>query len=199
MSQNSYPKVTQESLTQSMQIVMSVLTDPDYLKQAPYSNVMLRTINDSVQQVHDHIARQIHKAMIESAAEASAPPPPPPEATEAEVLAEIHEQFSELTEDMENRSGEYRDNFGILVRIEKTLRTIANIANKGSSDSVKMSATTKLMDFQKDELEILERLMNLEKAQKIESITRRFFQEIRQFDQLKPVADRYLELIQDIN
>ena len=41
--------------------------------------------------------------------------------------------------------------------------------------------------------------MNLEKAQKIEAVTRRFFQEIRKFDKLEDVADRYLKLIQDID
>ena len=55
------------------------------------------------------------------------------------------------------------------------------------------------MDFQDQQLDILERLMNLEKAQKIESVTRRFFHEIRKYDDLKSIADRYLELLKEID
>lgn len=95
------------------------------------------------------------------------------------MTEDIEKQFAELNENIEQRSGEYRDNFRVLVRVERTLRTLEKMANSGSSDTVKMSATTKLMDFQEQQLAILERLMNLEKAQKIESLTRRFFNEIR--------------------
>ena len=125
--------------------------------------------------------------------------PPPPEPTDEEITEDIHKQFKEIADELEDRNGEYRDNFNILVRIEKTIRTIEKIATSGSSDTVKLSATNKLIDFQEDQLKILERLMNLEKAQKIEAVTRRFFQEIRKFDKLEDVADRYLKLIQDID
>ena len=115
------------------------------------------------------------------------------------LTEDIEKQFAELNENIEQRSGEYRDNFRVLVRVERTLRTLEKMANSGSSDTVKMSATTKLMDFQEQQLAILERLMNLEKAQKIESLTRRFFNEIRKYSDLQNIADRYLELLKDID
>ena len=62
-----------------------------------------------------------------------------------------------------------------------------------------ISATNKLIDFQEDQLKILERLMNLEKAQKIEAVTRRFFQEIKKTESLTKIADRYLALLNDLD
>lgn len=198
MAELDYPKITQESLLGAAHIIVNALSDPEYLRKAPYSNMMLKTINEQTHSFNMLIDQKVAER-LEQIEKEKAEIPPPPEKTDEELTLEIHEQFKEISDDLGNRNGEYRDNFNILVRIEKTIRTIENIATKGSSDTVKLSATNKLIDFQEDQLKILERLMNLEKAQKIEAVTRRFFQEIRKFDKLTEVADRYLKLIQDID
>lgn len=200
MAEIDYPKVTQENMLSASQIILGALSDPEFLQKAPYSNLMLKTINQQVLAIDALVDARVNAQMerVLAAKEAEANPPPP-EPTDEEITEDIHKQFKEIADELENRNGEYRDNFNILVRIEKTIRTIEKIATSGSSDTVKLSATNKLIDFQEDQLKILERLMNLEKAQKIEAVTRRFFQEIRKFDKLEDVADRYLKLIQDID
>lgn len=200
MAEIDYPKVTQENMLSASQIILGALSDPEFLQKAPYSNLMLKTINQQVLAIDALVDARVNAQMerVLAAKEAEANPPPP-EPTDEEITEDIHKQFKEIADELENRNGEYRDNFNILVRIEKTIRTIEKIATSGSSDTVKLSATNKLIDYQEDQLKILERLMNLEKAQKIEAVTRRFFQEIRKFDKLEDVADRYLKLIQDID
>ena len=200
MAEIDYPKVTQENMLSASQILIGALSDPEFLQKAPYSNLMLKTINQQVLAIDALVDARVNAQMerVLAAKEAEANPPAS-EPTDEEITEDIHKQFKEIADELENRNGEYRDNFNILVRIEKTIRTIEKIATSGSSDTVKLSATNKLIDFQEDQLKILERLMNLEKAQKIEAVTRRFFQEIRKFDKLEDVADRYLKLIQDID
>lgn len=200
MAEIDYPKVTQENMLSASQIILGALSDPEFLQKAPYSNLMLKTINQQVLAIDALVDARVNAQMerVLAAKEAEANPTPP-EPTDEEITEDIHKQFKEIADELEDRNGEYRDNFNILVRIEKTIRTIEKIATSGSSDTVKLSATNKLIDFQEDQLKILERLMNLEKAQKIEAVTRRFFQEIRKFDKLEDVADRYLKLIQDID
>ena len=200
MAEIDYPKVTQENMLSASQILIGALSDPEFLQKAPYSNLMLKTINQQVLAIDALVDARVNAQMerVLAAKEAEANPPAR-EPTDDEITEDIHKQFKEIADELENRNGEYRDNFNILVRIEKTIRTIEKIATSGSSDTVKLSATNKLIDFQEDQLKILERLMNLEKAQKIEAVTRRFFQEIRKFDKLEDVADRYLKLIQDID
>ena len=73
------------------------------------------------------------------------------------------------------------------------------MATNGSTDSVKMSAMSKFLDFQQQEMEILLQLTNIAKAQKIESVTRRFFQEIKKYPDLERIADRYLNLLNDLD
>ena len=200
MAEIDYPKVTQENMLSASQILIGALSDPEFLQKAPYSNLMLKTINQQVLAIDALVDARVNAQMerVLAAKEAESNPPPH-EPTDEEITVDIHKQFKEIADELEDRNGEYRDNFNILVRIEKTIRTIEKIATSGSSDTVKLSATNKLIDFQEDQLKILERLMNLEKAQKIEAVTRRFFQEIRKFDKLEDVADRYLKLIQDID
>lgn len=200
MAEIDYPKITQENMLSASQILIGALSDPEFLQKAPYSNLMLKTINQQVLAIDALVDARVNAQMerVLAAKEAEANPPAS-EPTDEEITEDIHKQFKEIADELEDRNGEYRDNFNILVRIEKTIRTIEEIATSGSSDTVKLSATNKLIDFQEDQLKILERLMNLEKAQKIEAVTRRFFQEIRKFDKLEDVADRYLKLIQDID
>lgn len=188
MSNSEYPKITQEALQDAAKVILASLKNPEYLKSAPYSSLMLKVI----QKVVDDFSAEIKEGAISSTGDNTAD-------AEANIIADIEKQFAQLGENLDQRSGEYQDSFRILVRVEKTLRTLEKMANSGSSDSVKMSATTKLMDFQEQQLSILERLMNLEKAQKIESLTRRFFNEIRKYSDLQSIADRYLELLKNID
>lgn len=203
MTDHVYPKVTQENLKESALILLSVLSDPTYMQHAPYSNLMSQTIRQEANKFRDLMTQEV-EALLASAKEdwlkEMQPPEPESDFDREELLdQQIAETFKDLNEDLDNHSSEYRDNYGILIRLEKTIRSVQTIAEKGSSDTVKMSATTKLMEFQDKQLAVLETLMNLEKAKKIESITRRFFLEIRKFDKLESVADRYLSLIQDID
>ena len=101
-----------------------------------------------------------------------------------------------MNEAIETRSEEYRDRYGILVRLEKIVRNMERMSTKGSSDTVKMSAMTKFLDFQQEQVDVLLKLTNVEKAQKIEAITRRFFQEIKKTESLTKIADRYLAPIE---
>ena len=55
------------------------------------------------------------------------------------------------------------------------------------------------MDFQQEQVKILLAITNIEKAQKIEALTRRFFQEIRKTGNLDKVADRYLAMLNDLD
>ena len=187
---SEYPKITQEALTDAGKVILNALKNPQYISGAPYSSLMVKTINDVIA----NFRSEIQSGLISSTAPQSGD-------SEAEALlaADIENQFATLNENLDQRSSDYQDNYRLLVRVERTIRSLEKIATSGSSDTVKMSATAKLMDFQDQQLGILERLMNLEKAQKIESVTRRFFHEIRKYDDLKSIADRYLELLKEID
>lgn len=110
---------------------------------------------------------------------------------------EIKAAFSSLAENMDDRSSEYKEHFGIVIRLEKQIRSVEKIATKGSTDSVKLTAATKLMEYQEKQLDAIERLLNVEKVNKIESLTRKFFYELKNHPDLKIVADRYLSLLTD--
>ena len=187
---SEYPKITQEALLDATKVILNALKNPQYVTGAPYSSLMVKTINDVVA----NFRSEIQSGLISSTGPQSSD-------SEAEALLakDIEAQFAALNENLDERSTDYQDNYRLLIRIERTLRNVEKIAVSGSSDTVKMSAATKLMDFQDQQLDILERLMNLEKTQKIESMTRRFFHEIRKYDDLKKVADRYLELMKEID
>lgn len=187
---SEYPKITQEALTDAAKVILNTLKNPQYITGAPYSSLMVKTINEVVA----NFRSEIQSGLISSSTSQSGD-------SEAETLlaADIEKQFADLNENLDQRSSDYQDNYRLLVRVERTIRSLEKIASSGSSDTVKMSATAKLMDFQDQQLSILERLMNLEKAQKIESVTRRFFHEIRKYDDLKSIADRYLELLKEID
>ena len=112
--------------------------------------------------------------------------------------AEIKQMFSSLSENLDQRPEEYRDQFGILIRVEKMIRSIERIAKHDATPTAKLQATTKLMDYQDQQMSILERLMKIEKVNKIESVTRKFFLELRKHPELSVVADRYLHLLNEI-
>lgn len=110
----------------------------------------------------------------------------------------IKEAFSSLSENLDSRSTEYRDRFGILIRLEKMIRSIERIAEKGGTDNSRLSATAKLMEYQGQQMDMLERLLNMDKVNQIEKITRKFFLELRKHPDLAVVSDRYLTLLNDI-
>lgn len=187
---SEYPKITQEALTDAAKVILSALKNPQYITGAPYSSLMVKTINEVVANFRSEIQSGLISSTTPQSGDSEA---------EALLAADIEKQFATLNENLDQRSSDYQDNYRLLVRVERTIRSLEKIATSGSSDTVKMSATAKLMDFQDQQLDILERLMNLEKAQKIESVTRRFFHEIRKYDDLKSIADRYLELLKEID
>ena len=116
----------------------------------------------------------------------------------AEEDASIKKAFSSLGENLESRSVEYRDQFGILIRLEKMIRSIERIAEKGGTDNSRLSATAKLMEYQGQQMSMLERLLNMDKVNQIEKITRKFFLELRKHPDLNVVSERYLTLLNEI-
>lgn len=116
----------------------------------------------------------------------------------AEEDESINAAFATLSENLDTRPIEYRDKFGVLIRIEKMIRSIERIADKSTSDSSRLSATAKLMDYQAQQMDMLERLLNMDKVNQIEKITRKFFLELRKHPDLSVVSDRYLTLLNEI-
>lgn len=186
---DKHPKVTQEGLDAAATLILGCLSDNSYLKNAPYSSLMIAKINETV----DKFRNGVISGDFEAAASEDTT------FDDSKEALEIQKQFDDLNADIESRSSEYRDNYGILVRLEKIIRSMERMANNGSTDSVKMSATSKLLDFQQQEMDILVKLTNIAKAQKIESITRRFFQEIKKHPDLEKIANRYLNLLNDMD
>lgn len=186
---DQYPKITQEALEASIVVLMGNMQDPEYLNGSPYSALMkakIKTLTDKFKNMLD-------------AGELNTSGNPEGDLNHDLENADIKRQFSDLNEAIETRSEEYRDRYGILVRLEKIVRNMERMSTKGSSDTVKMSAMTKFLDFQQGQVDVLLKLTNVEKAQKIEAITRRFFQEIKKTESLTKIADRYLALLNDLD
>ena len=180
-----YPKITQEALEASAEILLNCLLKPNYLKEAPYSSLMIAKIEDIQEEFEKNIREGSFSVSVLKEG--------------VNVDADIAERFSEINSGIETRHSEYQDKYGIVVRLEKIILNMETLATKGSSDTVKMTAMTKFMDFQQEQIKILTQLTNVAKAQKIESLTRRFFQEIRKSDQLKNVVDRYINLLNSLD
>ena len=143
MSNSEYPKITQEALQDAAKIILASLKNPEYLKGAPYSSLMLKVI----QKVVDDFSAEIKEGAISSTGDNNSD-------AEANIIADIEKQFAQLGENLDQRSGEYQDSFRILVRVEKTLRTMPGVtevvvdmasksANIEAQDSVSEEVLTK--------------------------------------------------------
>lgn len=194
----NYPKLTQEVLQDSIYVVMQNLSDKDFLKESPYSALMKNKIvemGDKVKKDFEKLTEKEPEQKKETLKE------------EQERLNKLDQeendsiaaQYGEFGDDLESKNEEYKENYGILIRLEKTIRSMERMTTKGSSDTVKMSAMTKLIDLQQDQVDVLSKIANIQKAQKIESLTRKFFQEIRKTDYLQKIADRYLETLNELD
>lgn len=194
----NYPKLTQEVLQDSIYVVMQNLSDKDFLKESPYSALMKNKIvemGDKVKKDFEKLTEKEPEQKKETLKE------------EQERLNKLDQeendsiaaQYAEFGDDLESKNEEYKENYGILIRLEKTIRSMERMTTKGSSDTVKMSAMTKLIDLQQEQVDVLSKIANIQKAQKIESLTRRFFQEIRKTDYLQKIADRYLETLNELD
>ncbi|QHJ78656.1 MAG: hypothetical protein [Caudoviricetes sp.] len=194
----NYPKLTQEVLQDSIYVVMQNLSDKDFLKESPYSALMKNKIvemGDKVKKDFEKLTEKEPEQKKETLKE------------EQERLNKLDQeendsiaaQYGEFGDDLESKNEEYKENYGILIRLEKTIRSMERMTTKGSSDTVKMSAMTKLIDLQQEQVDVLSKIANIQKAQKIESLTRRFFQEIRKTDYLQKIADRYLETLNELD
>lgn len=186
---NQYPKITQEALEASIIVLLGNMQSTNYLKDSPYSALM----QGKIKAVTDKFRNELETGSLDTTGKADGSVDPDLENDS------INRQYADLNEAIESRSEDYRDRYGILVRLEKIVRNMERMATKGSSDTVKMSAMTKFLDFQQEQVDVLLKLTNVEKAQKIEAITRRFFQEIRKTDSLQKIADRYLALLNDLD
>ena len=190
---DKYPKVTQEGLEAAVTILLGNMQEAKYLDGAPYSSLMIKKIDEVTTRFKNSLENGSLNTYTQNPSKAWSP-----EDDQIEN-EDIEKRFSNLNEDLENRSGSYRDDYGVIVRLEKIIRGMERMAHGGSSDSVKMSAMGKLMDFQQEQVKVLMSITNIEKAQKIEAITRRFFQEIRKNTDLGKVADRYLTMLNDLD
>lgn len=186
---NQYPKVTQEALEASIVVLLGNMQNANYLKDSPYSALM----QGKIKTLTENFRSQLEVGNLDTTGN------PDGGVNQELENADIKKQFATLNEAIETRSEEYRDRYGILVRLEKIVRNMERMSTKGSSDTVKMSAMTKFLDFQKEQIDVLLKLTNVEKAQKIEAITRRFFQEIKKTESLQKIADRYLALLNDLD
>ncbi|URG13859.1 hypothetical protein [Acinetobacter phage vB_AbaS_TCUP2199] len=111
---------------------------------------------------------------------------------------EIQAAFSSISENIEERPQEYRDQYGILIRMEKLIRSVVKIADSSTTDTNRLSAVSKAMDYQDKQMAILQQLLNIEKVDKIEKTTRKFFTELRKHPDLSVIAERYLTLLDNI-
>lgn len=196
---DKYPKLTQEALEDSINVIMSNITDPDYLKGSTYSALMKNKIST----LSEKVKVDFDKLNVEKIPEAKKLT----KEEEEKQLKEIEDaenesidiQFGTFKNDLKNKNAQYKEQFGILIRMEKTIRSMERLVSNGSSDTVKISAMTKLMDLQDDQAEILNKLANVEKSQKIETLTRNFFQEVKGTKHLEKLGDTYLKLLNDLD
>ena len=71
--------------------------------------------------------------------------------------------------------------------------------NSGGTDSVKLQASTRFMDLQEKQLQLLERLANISRVTKIEALTKRFFNELKKHPDMRVIAERYLTLLEELD
>lgn len=188
-----YPKITQEQMEACTSVLLNTLTNPEYLNKATYSALMVDKIKSLAKKFTNHFDG-LDNSQIGAISGAKTQ-----EQFEADLTADIEAQFSELSENIDLKSEDYQDRFRILVRMERLIRSMESLSKTSKSDQTKLSAATKLMDYQEKQMTILEQLMNLEKAQRIESLTRRFFMEIAKYKDLEKIANRYLELLNQLD
>lgn len=194
----NYPKLTQEVLQDSIYVVMENLSDKDFLKESPYSALMKNKIVEMGEKVKKDFEKLTEKEP-EQKKETLKEEQERLNKLDQEENESIAAQYSEFGDDLESKNEEYKENYGILIRLEKTIRSMERMTTKGSSDTVKMSAMTKLIDLQQEQVDVLSKIANIQKAQKIESLTRRFFQEIKKTDYLQKIATRYLETLNELD
>ena len=196
MTTPTYPKVSQEMIKDVMHIILNTMANASYLENSNYSHLMREVINGEVKSIKFALAQG--KIGVSTATAANAPQKTPEE-TEAELNEEIARQFKDFSEDLDKRSPEFRDEYGILVRLEKTIRSVEKLMNSGGTDSVKLQASTRFMDLQEKQLQLLERLANISRVPKIEALTKRFFNELKKHPDMHVIAERYLTLLEELD
>lgn len=196
MSDKVYPKITQEGLESSVSILINHLSNPTWLKEAPYSTLMIKKIEEQ----SALLLKNIQSGLLDTTSEKDSKEVEPIlEETEKLLVESIKDQFGNLNENLEDKPENYKENYGIVVRLEKIIRTLERLIHKGSSDTVKMTAMGKLIDYQQEQMSILNQLSNIEKMQKIESLTKRFFLELKKSENLEKIADRYLKILSELD
>lgn len=196
MTTPTYPKVSQEMIKDVMHIILNTMANASYLENSNYSHLMREVINGEVKSIKFALAQGKIGVSTTTAANA---PQKTPEETEAELNEEIARQFKDFSEDLDKRSPEFRDEYGILVRLEKTIRSVEKLMNSGGTDSVKLQASTRFMDLQEKQLQLLERLANISRVTKIEALTKRFFNELKKHPDMHVIAERYLTLLEELD
>lgn len=194
MTVPTYPKVSQEMIKDVMHVIMNTMANTSYLENSTYSHLMRETISNEVKSLKFALAQG--KIGLSTT---PAPPEKTPEEADRELTEEIHKQFKDFSEDLHKRPVEFRDEYGILVRLEKTIRGVELLMNKGGTDSVKLQASTRFMDLQDKQMDMLERLANISRVTKIEALTKRFFNELKKHPDMKIIAERYLALLEEMD
>lgn len=194
MTLPSYPKVSQEMIRDVMHVIKESMANTSYIENSPYSHLMRDVISREVKDISFAFAR----GKVGSGTHAPGASSKTPEQIDAELTSEIKKQFTAFSTDLENRTDDFRDDFGILVRLEKTIRSVEKLMNSGATDSVKLQASTRFMDLQEKQLDLLERLANISRVTKIEAMTKRFFNELKKHPDMKIIAERYLTLLEEM-
>lgn len=167
----TYPKIASEDFTKAIEIVLGVLASDKYLEKSTYSDMFREIIQEKVTQVITTI-------------------------DEDGVAVGLPEYLNDLAQT--NLSEEAKDYFGTLKNIETSMRNLKNLEKSSSQDSVKMTASLKLMDMEKEKITLLEKLKGIGKVEKIEGLTRQFFRELTNTPELKTIAERYLKLLDEV-
>lgn len=195
MTTIAYPKVSQEMIRDVLHVVKSAMANSSYVDNSPYSHLMRDVINREVKSLMFAVAQG---KIGSSTGEPKDPNLTAHEAEEKE-LDDIEKQFSSLSADLDKRSTAYKDDFGILLRMEKAIRGVERLMSNGGTDSVKLQASTRFMDLQEKQIELLERLANISRVTNIEAMTKRFFNELKKHPDMTVIANRYLELLEGLN
>lgn len=200
-----YPKLSQEMVKDVVHILTSAMANDSYLESSPYSQIMRNTLREETTKMLNSLTQGVIGSFSNSNVDVAsanvevAPVVKSAEEIDQELTEEIDEQFSEVSDGLENRSNTYKDDFGILIRLERAIRAIERLMKSGGTDSVKLTAVTRFMDLQDKQIDVLERLMNISKVKNIENVTKRFFLELKKHPDLSIVASRYLELIEGLD
>lgn len=169
---NTYPKISSEDFNKAIDLVLGVIKTEKYLEKSTYS--------DQFREIIQERATELVTTIDENG-----------------VPIGLPEYLNNLAQS--NLSEEGKDYFGSLKTIENSMVNLRKLEKSSSQDSVKMTASLKLMEMEKDKITLLEKLKGIDKVEKIEGLTRQFFRELSNTPEIKEIATRYLKLLDEVS